>query len=682
MKRLKNSILASIITILCISVFISEAQAAWLTGYSYRKAINIGSSAGAGTNYQVKVIVQPGNGTDGIPAGTVYPNGKSAYFPNDLAFTADDGTTILKYWYEYDTNNFYVKVAASLESNQTIYIYYNNTAVLPVPVDAPNSGVWVRPQTTPILAVGAAGQWDDFWVNIHSIIKVGSTYHAFYSGSRDGVVFKIGHATCSDGIAWERDANNPILDIGGVGTWDHYAVSSPCVWYESSTFYMLYAGESAAGAWSIGLATSPDGTAPWTKSGSNPVMAPTGAAWDSVFVVPGTMMLKEGSTYYFYYWGGDEAAGIGSHWKIGLATSTTLTSWSKNGNNPLLSDGGVGKFDRDLLEPCVIKIGSTYYMWYQGNDPVNSRLGLASSSTKDSGWTRYSTDPILNNEQDSATAGTSGVWDDRWAEVPIVLDFGTHWRLYYSGSQGGGATPRMQSGYTIYTVVGDGPNTFLLFDDFHGQTLNAALWNNLGSWVQDRDGIEKIARVNDSTSSFLKTQNTFTGPLVIEVKCKLGADAATPYGWLLVVMFDSAWATTGYLGGHYKDAVPSDFSRIYKFGTGATNNGTNEAISADTYYKYSLRIGAAVQKFLIDGAQKGSISTSIQTNPNYIIIGTYTSNAGSTFSRFFDWVFVRKYLDTEPVISSFGAEESNLKGSLSLGAGGSFSIGAGGSFTQ
>jgi len=105
---------------------------AWLTGWSYRKSHIINDSAGSGTDYQVKVIVNYGAGVDS--GATVYVDGKCETDFSDIRFTDDDGDTLLDYWMEdkTDSNNavFWVEVADDLSSSPvTIYVYYGNNLV-------------------------------------------------------------------------------------------------------------------------------------------------------------------------------------------------------------------------------------------------------------------------------------------------------------------------------------------------------------------------------------------------------------------------------------------------------------------------------------------------------------------------------------------------------------------------
>ena len=103
----------------------------WLSGWQYRKSHEIeGSTAGAQTDYQVRIRVHYGSGTDS--GEDVYLNEKCRADFGDIRFTKDDGETLLSYWMEEKVDGdyavFWVKVP-SIPANPdkaTIYIYYGN----------------------------------------------------------------------------------------------------------------------------------------------------------------------------------------------------------------------------------------------------------------------------------------------------------------------------------------------------------------------------------------------------------------------------------------------------------------------------------------------------------------------------------------------------------------------------
>jgi hypothetical protein len=102
----------------------------WLTGWTYRKSHVIQATSGAGTNYQIRITVHYGSGTDS--GEHVYLNNNSRTDFGDIRFTDDDGSTLLDYWMESKTDSdnaiFWVEIADNLTaSDVTIYIYYGKT---------------------------------------------------------------------------------------------------------------------------------------------------------------------------------------------------------------------------------------------------------------------------------------------------------------------------------------------------------------------------------------------------------------------------------------------------------------------------------------------------------------------------------------------------------------------------
>ena len=318
-------------------------------------------------------------------------------------------------------------------------------------------------QVAPIIVPGAPGSFDEFWVAVHSIVKSASTFYAYYNAWNNAQNKKLGLATSTDGIAWTK-YGTPVLPLGAPGAWDDGDIGAPCVWIENTTWYMLYCGAHAASTnYKIGLATSTDGVT-WSKSESNPVFSPSSpGAWDSGAVLSGTCMLKEGSTYKLYYWGWP-SGGFNTYpyWKIGLATSTDRITWTRHPYNPILAGGGADTWNVGVLEPHVLKLGDWYYMWYQGNAIGGlddySAVGVA-ISPDGVNWTKYPLNPVIPH-------GQPGDWDSNWAEAPILIEVTRgQWYLYYSGSRGSAATPRMAEGYGVF------PPDFMIFNRSRGTII-------------------------------------------------------------------------------------------------------------------------------------------------------------------------------------------------------------------
>lgn len=125
---------------------------AWLTGYGYRKKITITAQSGAGTNYQVKLLIGKTSGATGEQFDL---NGHCLDNMNDIRFTGSDETTQWDYWTEFvDASGtsylatVWVEIRDDLSSsNVDIYCYYGKTG----DTDG-SSGV----------NTFGAGKWDDF----------------------------------------------------------------------------------------------------------------------------------------------------------------------------------------------------------------------------------------------------------------------------------------------------------------------------------------------------------------------------------------------------------------------------------------------------------------------------------------------------------------------------------------
>jgi hypothetical protein len=161
---------------------------------------------------------------------------------------------------------------------------------------------------------------------------------------------------------WHKSEDNPILN----GSKNGFA----SVFFDNDTgVYHLFC------SWgSILHFTSPNGQTVWTADPLNPVLSGNNEG------VP--MVWKEGVTWYMLYrYGGPD--------KIGLANSTDASNWTRYEGNPVIN---VGSF----CDPWgVMKVGSTYYLWYNDGWGTGGRcVGLA-TSTDLKNWTPDPNNPIF-----------------------------------------------------------------------------------------------------------------------------------------------------------------------------------------------------------------------------------------------------------------------------------------------
>jgi len=126
----------------------------------------------------------------------------------------------------------------------------------------------------------------------------------------------------------------------------------------------------------------------WTKSPSNPVLEPSLSGWDSQGVGY-AWILKDGSTYKMWYSGAST-----SDPQIGYTTSSDGTSWT-NAPSPLALNGGTSDWDAGVFGPCVIKDDDApgserYKMWYVGYNFLAHRPSIGYATSPDGiNWTKY-----------------------------------------------------------------------------------------------------------------------------------------------------------------------------------------------------------------------------------------------------------------------------------------------------
>jgi len=230
---------------------------------------------------------------------------------------------------------------------------------------------------SPVLNVGAPGEWDDEAVSWPSVVFVNGMYHMWYAGFPSDICY-IGHATSPDGVNWDKDTANPVLEQGPAGSWDSYWVDTPFIIFENDKFHLWYSGGSGSDLVQIGYATAtnPYGKN-WTRYPANPVFSPTSGTWDWPRVECPSIAIYNNKLYMFY------SGGTFEQHDIGFATSTDKVTWYKD-PEPCLLRGPAGSWDDyDVFASYVIYDGNEYKMWYRGESSSTGeiKIGLAISLT-------------------------------------------------------------------------------------------------------------------------------------------------------------------------------------------------------------------------------------------------------------------------------------------------------------
>jgi predicted GH43/DUF377 family glycosyl hydrolase len=286
--------------------------------------------------------------------------------------------------------------------------------------------------------------------------EANGAYYMFYGSYGGGSYpYSISQASSTDGVSWSsgnKYSLNPVLSKSGTGgDWDDERVQDPCVIFENGTYKMWFSGYDGT-KWQIGYATSTatGGAGTWTKSVSNPVLKVGSTnAWDESNVKM-PWVIKIGTSYHMWYVGSSTSGGT----HIGHATSSNGLSWTRDSANPVLMTAPLVDWEKSRVEqPCVLHKNGVYTMFYTGVKNSNYEVAKATSADG-SAWTRDPSGSICPRGNDTD-------WDDNGTSVGCVRADGSFYHMYFSGYDGAST---WQIGYAKWNSLGTATYTTPLLD--------------------------------------------------------------------------------------------------------------------------------------------------------------------------------------------------------------------------
>ncbi|MDZ4800615.1 MAG: hypothetical protein SGI92_20855 [Bryobacteraceae bacterium] len=217
-------------------------------------------------------------------------------------------------------------------------------------------------------------------------------------------------------VRWTWEVRpDPVQSRGPAGTFDAADALNPSVVRTPArTLLNLYSGYDGK-AWHTAASTSTDGIA-WTRG--TKILSPDPSTWEGDYIAANGFVLYGGASGFLYWYQGGRVP------RIGLATSSDGSAWQKHGT-PVLDAGPRGSWDeRGVADPCVIRIGSTYVMYYLGQDRARrQQLGVA-RSTDGVKWEKFRGNPVLE-------LGPPGAFDETGLGEPAVWqEQSSYWMLY------------------------------------------------------------------------------------------------------------------------------------------------------------------------------------------------------------------------------------------------------------
>ena len=133
------------------------------------------------------------------------------------------------------------------------------------------------------------------------LLEYEGTYYLFYNAKTAGRSWReqTGVATSKDLKSWTRYAGNPILPVGGPGSWDERFASDPCVLLNGTEWALFYYGLDLTGKARDFLAVGRD---PFHFAKVNEILIDVGphGAVDSTYAHKPSVIYHQGALYHFY----------------------------------------------------------------------------------------------------------------------------------------------------------------------------------------------------------------------------------------------------------------------------------------------------------------------------------------------------------------------------------------------
>lgn len=376
------------------------------------------------------------------------------------------------------------------------YVGWDSSFVAAIGLATSADGIhWTKYPGNPVMTIGPVGAYDHvMWEG--EVRKEGDVYKMWYQSSLDGVAYKSNYATSPNGITWTKYEGNPIIE-GGAGKWDQDYVGIRSVLKIGDTYHAWYEGSNLTPSLSwnpfgVGYATSSDGIH-WTKiSVDAPVLSGSTGEFDEEGIIPS--VARVGNLFVLF-----SSSHINSV-KVGMATSVDGINWTKYPSNTVYDlQGTTGEWDAwtngALISNVVESYNpAVYRLYYRGQNATSVlRSGGVTLTTSLPGYPigleQYKSDGTTAIAVGGATNNTtavlkfsmsSGVINDLLTPQVEIREINTP----FTGEPTNSGTPVVYAGSNVtgeVTVTG-----LTNGKSYHWQAItNNAGGNRLSSFVSE-----------------------------------------------------------------------------------------------------------------------------------------------------------------------------------------------------
>jgi alpha-L-rhamnosidase len=288
---------------------------------------------------------------------------------------------------------------------------------------------WKKPV---LVGSGAKGAFDSHAVDCPFVFRHNDHFYMMYVGF-DGTGYQTALASSDDLLNWRhlstiltRNEEGSAWDSRNIaGTWilrdnDMHGPGHLKKWNGKYWLaYHSYPGDGyEAGTAKIGLAWTEDESLMIWNRLENPILVPEdGGEWEKGGLYKECLVESEGSFYLFYN-AKDKDEG---RWieQTGLATSKDLVHWTRHEHNPVLRVTPDAWDSGFVSDPCVLRDGLRWTMFYFGFNYKAAQEGVARSDNL-LDWRKYE-EPIIR-------IGEGHAIDSVFAHKPSVI---THNGILY-----------------------------------------------------------------------------------------------------------------------------------------------------------------------------------------------------------------------------------------------------------
>ena len=232
----------------------------------------------------------------------------------------------------------------------------------------------------PIFAAGDKDSWDRQIRERGWIRKEGSLWRMYYTGydSTEEGLRMLGYATSSDGIHWERAADNPIHS-------DRW-VEDVCVVSHDGLYYLFAEGEPRS-HWM----TSTDGVK-WTPQGELNIHNTKGERTRVGAATPCVFVDDDDGSWNLYY------QNTGGVW---YARGDGPEKWTNVIDEPVIHAGPEWYDSNKAATDQVFKHKGRYYMYYHGRGKKQIYETYLAVSEDKLNWQKYPGNPVIGNNYSS-----------------------------------------------------------------------------------------------------------------------------------------------------------------------------------------------------------------------------------------------------------------------------------------